>query len=121
MSKEKSLQIATAIKNHLVELATNDNLPLDMTQLDENALAEIIDSFSPSRQEKAVEEASHYLCFFDDEETGEEVSIKTQLERIAAHPDQDDFIDNVEGVMVWEKVEYSFTCDQFLDQVGWVD
>lgn len=119
MSQEKSLQIATAIKKHLIQLEFAGLT--DMSQVDENALAEIINGFAPTRQETAIDEASHYLCFFDDEETGEEVSIRTQLERIAAHPDQDDFIDNVDGVMVWEKVEYSFTCGQFIDQVGWVD
>ena len=41
------------------------------------------------------------------------------IEAIANHEDQSDMIDNVEGVVVWEKVEYSFTCEDFLSEIGW--
>ena len=74
---------------------------------------EFIEKSKPSAKDKAIESASHYLCDSD------ELTIEEQIEAIANHEDQYDMIDNVEGVIVWEKVEWSFTCDSFLDQIGW--
>jgi hypothetical protein len=122
MSEEKILAIATAIKGHLVSLAANDRLPSDLTQLDEMEIANIIDGFTPTSREKAIEMASHYLCEFEDEEDDDNfVSIETQLIRISQHEKKDDFLDDVDGVMVWEAVQYQFTVEDFIDYVGWVD
>ena len=74
---------------------------------------EFIEKSKPSAKDKAIEAAGHYLCDSD------EMTIEEQIEAIANHEDQSDMIDNVEGVIVWEKVEWSFTCDSFLDQIGW--
>ena len=32
--------------------------------------------------------------------------------------DQHDYIDNVDGVMVWMKVSNTYTCYEFLDEIG---
>jgi hypothetical protein len=61
---------------------------------------------------KAIELASHYLSDGD-------ISTEEMIEAIANHEDQSDMIDNVEGVVVWEKVEWSFTCEQFLEEIGY--
>lgn len=42
------------------------------------------------------------------------------IKAIIAHEDQDDLIDNVDGVDVWEKVEYSFTCKDFLESINYI-
>ena len=59
-----------------------------------------------------VAEASHYLC-------DNELSVKDQVERIAAHDNSSDYIDNVEGVVVWEPVTFRFECDEFLSMIGY--
>ena len=57
-----------------------------------------------------LERASNYLSDGD-------LSIEEMVEAIAEHTDGNDMIDNVEGVVVWEKVEYAFTCDYFLQEI----
>lgn len=108
-------KIALAIKNHLINLAVDNKLPLDMTQLDEFALSEVIQTEMNSvdnRNEKAYENAGHYLC-------DNELSIKEMVDAIVKHPNEDDFIDNVEGVIVWEKVTYTFDCGEFLELINY--
>jgi antitoxin component of RelBE/YafQ-DinJ toxin-antitoxin module len=107
-----AFEIASAVKDYLVNLAEEDRLPLDLTELDTSELEEVIQGLLPTEQDEAVERASHYLCDGD-------LSILEQVEAIANHEDQDDLIDNVDGVVVWEKVEYSYTCDKFLSDIGW--
>jgi hypothetical protein len=120
MSEEKILEIANAIKSHLVNLAAKDRLPSDLTQLDEMEIGNIIDGFMPTAREKAIEKASHYLCEYDDED-GNFVSVETQLIRIAEHKNHEDWIDDVDGVLVWGAVVYQFTVEDFIDHVDWVD
>lgn len=73
-----------------------------------------MDSDAEQRKEEAISAAAHYLC--DDE-----FSLEDQLNSIAAAAQEDGtgLIDNVENVLVWEKVEDTFTCYEFLDLVGW--
>jgi len=63
---------------------------------------------------KACKKAGHYLCNY----TMEAESIEDQVQHIIDHPNQDDFIDEVLFVSVWEKVEYTFTCREFLNLIG---
>lgn len=107
-------KIAKAVKAHLVNLAINDKLPTDMNRLSISKLEEVIKKTLPTERDKAIELAGHYLCESDDD-----LSIEQMIEAIANHEDQDAMIDNVEGVIVWEKVEYSFTCEDFLSEINW--
>jgi antitoxin component of RelBE/YafQ-DinJ toxin-antitoxin module len=107
----KSLEIAIAIKGYLVGLAVEGKLPMDLNLLDEEQFAEIIAEHLPTKMDSAVEAASHYLSDAD-------LSIAEQIEAIKNHSDMDDYIDNVEGVLVWGKVETTFTCEEFLDLIG---
>jgi len=106
-------QIALDVKEHLIQLAVDDKLPMDLNELDETALAEIIGKGLPTAREKAIEAAGHYLC--DDGTT----TIEQQVEAIANHENDFDYIDNVEGVIVWEAVQNRFDCGEFLDLIGW--
>jgi hypothetical protein len=38
-------------------------------------------------------------------------------ERIKAHPEQDDYIDYVDDVQVWQKIENTFSCKEFIELV----
>lgn len=107
-------EIAEAIKNYLVELSINDKLPMDLTQLSIDKLEKVIKSKLPTEEEKRIERASHYLCESDD------MTMEGQLDLIDAQAEIDDsvMLDDVDGIIVWEKVEYSFTVRDFLDEIS---
>lgn len=44
-----------------------------------------------------------------------DLSISEMVQLIIDHPNQEDYIDSVEGVEVWQDAEYTFTCKEFLD------
>ncbi len=106
MNTEK---VAQAVKDYLITLAIADKLPLDMTLLDLDSLEEVIKS-TEEDNEIAYEKAGSYL-------SDGEISLEEMVEAIAKHSDQNDLIDNVEGVVVWFKVENRFTCDEFLNLI----
>jgi len=109
----KTNEIAQAVKDYIVDLAVNDKLPMDLTQLSTDELEEVIKSKLPTKEEERIERASHYLCEDD------EFTIADQLALIDAQAEIDDnvMLDHVDNVIVWEKVEYSFTVSSFLDEV----
>jgi hypothetical protein len=114
MTEQKIVDAATAIKNHLIQLAVDDKLPLDMTQLDIQPLVDIIGEVQPTAKDEAMKSAGHYLC-------DSELTIEEQVEAIAAHAEENgnDLIDFVEGVLVWHMVENTITCNDFLEMIGW--
>ncbi len=116
MTEQKIVEAAKAIKDHLIQLAVDDKLPLDMTQLDIQPLIDIIGEHQPTAKDKAIAEAGHYLC---DYEKG--LTIEQQVEAIAKQADEDGsvMIDDVEGVLVWEPLENRFDCDEFLQLINW--
>lgn len=63
---------------------------------------------------KALETAANYLAADTENTMAEQVAL------IVAHPQQNDLIDHVDGVTVWEKVEHSFTCKEFLESIGYL-
>jgi hypothetical protein len=105
-------KIAQAVKDYLVALAINDELPMDMTQLSIEGLEKAIQTTLPTPKEQALELASHYLCDGD-------LTIEEMVDAIYTHEDENELIDYVDGVTVWEKVEYSFTCEQFIQEIGY--
>lgn len=106
-------EIAQAVKDYIVDLAVNDKLPMDLTQLSTDEIEEVIKSKLPSAEDERIERASHYLC------TDNDTTIADQLALIDAQAEIDDtvMLDDVEGVVVWEKVEFSFTVGEFLDEI----
>ena len=105
MNVEKT---ALAIKKFLVELAANDKLPLDMTTLPIEELEEVLRA---NNQRSRLEWACDILCGDSDEE------IERQIELIEACDDDTEFIDSIDGVVVWEKLEWSLTVSEFLEQI----
>lgn len=103
-------EIATAVR-----IAVENQL--DPMGHDSNALEQLIlDTISgllPTAEEERIERASHYLCEADD------MTIADQLALIDAQAEIDprEMLDNVEGVIVWEKIEYSFTVEDFLYEI----
>lgn len=62
-------------------------------------------------KELETENAGHYLCETD------EWDVEEQIALIKLHKNQDDLIDDVDGVMVWEPLERRFTCKDFLEMI----
>lgn len=116
MTTKQINEAAIAIKLHLIQLAADNKLPADMTELDATFIVDIIKKFQPTAMDKAIAEAAHYLCDLD-----LELSIREQVEAIAKQAEEDgtEMIDNVEGVVVWEPLEGKYDCDQFLQMIGW--
>lgn len=118
MTEQQINDAAIAIKDHLIQLAIDDKLPLDMTQLDETFIVDILTGKQPTGKDEAIEEAGHYLCDSD------ELTMEEQIRAIAAHAeneDGNDLVASVEGVVVWEKLQHSLRCQDFLDMIDWKD
>ena len=49
---------------------------------------------------------------------GAENDIPTMVKLIKENPNQNQLIDYVDGVDVWEKVEFEFTCKEFLKLIS---
>lgn len=109
----RTKEIAQAVKDYIVDLAVNDKLPMDLTLLSTDELEEVIKSNLPTKEQERIERASHYLCDSD------ELTMAEQLALIDAQAKIDPtmMLDNVEGVIVWQKVEYSFTVEEFLSEI----
>lgn len=106
-------KIAKAVKDYLVDLAIQDKFPMDLNDISEFALEDVIKKSIdiPTDFEKAVEQALNYLS--DGDLTSAEM-----VQAILDHENPTDLIDNVEGVVVWQKVEYSLTCEEFINIIG---
>ena len=115
----KSKKVAVAVKNYLIGLSVNDKLPTDLNQLDIEEIEKIIESFEPTEKERYIEKASQYLC--DSHYSGTDLSIEEQVKAIANHNDSSYLIDNVDGVIVWMRIENEFSCDDFLELIGYVE
>lgn len=87
---------------------------LDPMGHDTEELLNVIQNCLPTKEEETVERASHYLCEPDDTTIAEQVALIVAQAEI----DGSVMLDHVDGIMVWEKVEYSFTVDSFLEEIG---
>lgn len=61
----------------------------------------------------AIEKAGEYLV----PDGGTQVEDMVKL--IVNNPDENEIIDYIDGVTVWEKVEYSFTVKQFIELIDY--
>jgi|688.fasta_scaffold99251_1 hypothetical protein len=48
-----------------------------------------------------------------------DITIDEMVKKIAEHKNQHDFIDNVDEVVVWQIVENTLTCKDFLETIGY--
>jgi hypothetical protein len=63
---------------------------------------------------KVLTKAQQYLCADDD------ADLLNQFTNIVKNVNQDELIDYVDEVVVWSKVEFEFTCKEFLNEVGYI-
>lgn len=97
--------IAKAVKAYLVEQGL---IAPDTKKFSIKKLTAVIEATLPTAEDVEAEKASHYLSYG-------EISIKEMVAAIRNHPNLDDYIDDVEGVVVWEPLTYRYNCNQFLD------
>lgn len=62
--------------------------------------------------DKVIKSAGHYL-------TGNDDDIREQIQSIVNHRKEGELIDDVNGISVWQPVENSITCKDFLDMIGY--
>ena len=110
MSNQTSLE--AFLRTKATELNVNfDNIPKwvikSLNDLDK-------ESSVLNQRQNMIDRAMHLLCDSD------EMTTEEMVEAIANHPDEDDYIDNVDGVIVWYKVVNEFTCSAFLDEIDYV-
>ncbi len=100
-------KIAEAVKAYLVEQGL---IAPDTKKCSIKKLTAIIEGaiVYPTPEDIEAERAAQYLSDGD-------ISIKEMVAAIRNHPDADDFIDDVEGVVVWEPLEYRYNCTKFLE------
>lgn len=82
-----------------------------------SALAETLSNIInkiPSEREECCERLSHLIC--DDED--EYASWEEALQLLEAQAEIDGSVMADDIVMMWEKVEYSFTVDELLSEIG---
>ena len=70
------------------------------------------DLLIPTRIEKAIEEARHYLCDNDD------ITVEEQVKRIA-EADEEEMIENIEGIMEWEPIAGKYNAIEFLELINY--
>lgn len=104
MNVEKT---AKEIKDLLVELANSEML-LDINTLSIESIEEVL---RRNNVRSRLEWACDILCGDDDN------SIEEQIKLIEACEDDTMYIDNIDGVVVWEKLEWSLTVSEFLEQI----
>lgn len=67
------------------------------------------------REHSYITKAREYLIADSDEELLESINL------IITHNDQSELIDSVVKCLVWDKVALEFTCEEFLEQIGYED
>lgn len=102
--------LAGSVECDLIESSADWEDPILSTQIHESELSR--------DEEAALEEARQILCDNDDLEGD---SILAQIKLIAKHYETapDDYIDYVDDVIVWGKVTNTYTCEEFLEEIGW--
>jgi hypothetical protein len=109
----QTAKIAQAVKSYLVALAIQDKFPTDLNDISEFALEDVIKSALdiPTAFEEGVKKAMDLLSDGD-------LTTAEMVQAILDHEDPTDLIDNVEGVVVWQKVENSLSCEEFINIIG---
>jgi hypothetical protein len=68
--------------------------------------------FDDEITKEMVKNARHYLCADSDKE------LRKMIRNIMDCEDGTQLIDYIDGVVVWEKIEYSFSVDAFIEHIS---
>lgn len=112
------------IENYIDNFTTNDDERDTMKAnalmyVEEDHVDEIAQSgmgMLPTFREQVIKRASEILSDCDSDE-----EIVDMVMLIANHEDDSDMIDEVDGVIVWEKLSWEYTCEHFLEEIDYYD
>lgn len=111
------------IENYIDHYTTNDDERDAMkmearTYVEEDHVDEIAqaDFGDNSARKNVITKVRHLLCELDTDE-----DVIEAVRAIVNHPDQEEYVDWVEDVTVWGKIENTFTCEEFLDEIEYYD
>lgn len=90
-------------------------LYVEEDHVDEIAQADFVDN-SDSARKNVITKVRHLLCELDTDQ-----DVVEAIRAIVNHKDQDAYVDWVDGIIVWEKVCNTFTCEEFLDEVEYYE
>jgi len=118
MTAEQRKFVDEVILPKLVSMAIDCTLPMDMTELSSYHFDEEAKEFNQANRQHFMEQnAYEYLCETDEDDE-DYLSIPDQVKAIQNYKGNEyDMIDNIDGVYVVERFEYSFTVETFLDQI----
>ena len=97
-------------------LAVNDRLPTDFGDLSVSALEKVIKRQLPTKRQEVINKANEILSCCDSN-----ADTVKMIKAIAKQSEEDDscLIDNVDNVIVWQKLENGYTCQEFLEEIGY--
>ena len=120
MSLEKIIFKAN-VKQILVEMASNDELPMDMNNLDIDMVFDKADELTKLdanyKNAVAFDKANDYLLDSDELDVIAQVNFIREV--FKTNPNV--IIDHLDGVQVVEQFEYDFTVQDFLKEIGLID
>lgn len=112
------------IENYIDNFTTNDDERDTMKAnaliyVEEDHVDEIAQSGMgtvPTERQNVITRVRHLLCELDTDE-----EVVEAVRAIVNHEDQDAYVDWVDGIIVWDKVSNTFTCDEFLEEIEYYD
>ena len=94
------------------ELESNPCINIELVGDSEIINDDEADGFT-EEETKLLKESGLLLSFNDDDE------LEFMVRAIINHENENELIDYIDGVCVWEKVEYCFTAKQFCQHIGY--
>lgn len=113
------------VKQVLVEMASNDELPMDMNELDIDMVFEKADELTKNdanyKNAFAYDKADEYLVDESQDDGGLDVIAQVNIIREEFKNGYVGMIDYLDGVQICEQFEFTFTTQDFLKEIGLLD
>lgn len=111
-----------SVKEVLVSMTANDELPMNMNDLDIDTVFEKAQEITENdifyKNAVAYDLAGNYL-YQENDENDLVTQVNIIREALAENPTT--MIDHLDGVQVFEQFEYDFTVQDFLKEIGLID
>jgi hypothetical protein len=112
------------IENYIDNFTTNDDERDTMKAnalmyVEEDHVDEIAQSgmgVVPTEKQNVITRVRHLLCELDTDE-----EVVEAVRAVVNHEDQDAYVDWVDGIIVWDKVSNTFTCEEFLEEIEYYE
>jgi hypothetical protein len=111
------------IENFIDHYTTNDDerdamkmearTYVEEDHVDEIAQADFADN---GARKNVITKVRHLLSELDTDQ-----DVVDAVKAVLSHPNQDQYVDWVDGIIVWDKISNTFTCEEFLDEVEYYE